>query len=61
MRLSFSARRHAHKVKRLSPSFGGAARFIPEKYRDSMAKGYTFLYFKKEQPMIIPIGCSSFD
>ena len=35
------------KVKRLAPSFGGGARFVPEKYKQSIVKIYTFLYFKK--------------
>jgi hypothetical protein len=30
------------KVKRLAPSFGGAVRFIPEKYQQRITK---FLYF----------------
>ena len=38
-----------NKVKRLAPSFGGGARFIPEKYKQSIVKIYTFLYFKKNR------------
>jgi hypothetical protein len=30
------------KVKRLAPSFGGAVRFIPEKYEQRITKFYTF-------------------
>ena len=35
------------KVNRLAPSFGGGARFIPEKYKQSIVGIYT-LYSKKE-------------
>ena len=34
-------------MKRLAPSFGGGARFIPEKYKQSIVKIYTFLYLQK--------------
>ena len=34
------------KVKRLAQSFGGAVRFIPEKYKQSIVNIYTSLYFK---------------
>jgi hypothetical protein len=36
-------------VNRLAPSFGGGARFIPDKYKQSIVKIYTFLYFKKKR------------
>ena len=37
------------KVNRLAPSFGGGARFIPEKYKQSIVEIYT-LYCKKREP-----------
>ena len=34
-------------MKRLAPSFGGGARFIPEKDKQSIAEIYTFLSSNK--------------
>jgi hypothetical protein len=36
----------ADKVKRLAPSIGGGARFIPEKYKQSIVKIYTLIFQK---------------
>ena len=38
------------------PSFGGGARFIPEKYRQSIVEIYTFLILKKEDSDINPLS-----
>jgi hypothetical protein len=43
------------KVKQLAPSLGGGARFIPEKYKQSIVEIYTYIY-KKEDSDINPLS-----